>query len=148
MTRLSQLVGQPTISLADAEQGGKVVGVQIDRGRVVGLRTSDGLIQTASIRTFDGDAVTYDGAAVTVDEPADSPLGRRVLTEAGDELGRLADLDITDDGTVTSVLLEDGRGLEGSALKVIGSYAVVVADQPAPPPGSELPPPPPSATPA
>ena len=148
MTRLSQLVGQPTISLADAEQGGKVVGVQIDRGRVVGLRTSDGLIQTASIRTFDGDAVTYDGAAVTVDDPADSPLGRRVLTEAGDELGRLADLDITDDGTVTSVLLEDGRGLEGSALKVIGSYAVVVADQPAPPPGSELPPPPPSATPA
>ena len=71
-----------------------------------------------------------------------------MLTEAGDELGRLADLDITDDGTVTSVLLEDGRGLEGSALKVIGSYAVVVADQPAPPPGSELPPPPPSATPA
>ena len=148
MTRLSQLVGQPTISLADAEQGGKVVGVQIDRGRVVGLRTSDGLIQTASIRTFDGDAVTYDGAAVAVDDPADSPLGRRVLTEAGDELGRLADLDITDDGTVTSVLLEDGRGLEGSALKVIGSYAVVVADQPAPPTGSELPPPSPSATPA
>lgn len=148
MTRLSQLVGQPTISLADAEQGGRVEGVQIEGGRVIGLRTSDGLIETAAIRTFDGDAVTYDGPSVAADTTADSPLGRRVLSEQGDELGRLADLDITDDGTVTSVLLDDGRGLDGASLKVVGSYAVIVAAPPDPSTGSELPPPPASASPA
>ncbi len=149
MTRLSQLVGQRTISLADAEQGGRVEGVQFEGGRVVGLRTSDGLIETAAIRTFEGDAITYDGSSIAVETAADSPLGRRVLTQGGDELGRLADLDITDDGTVTSVLLDDGRGLDGGSLKVIGSYAVIVAAPPPDPPsGSELPPPPEGASPA
>jgi len=148
MTRLSQLIGQPTISLADAEQSGRVEGVQIEQGRVTGLRTSDGLVDTSAIRTFEGDAITYDGSPTAVDSKADSPIGRRVLDEDGDELGRLADLDITDDGTVTSVLLDDGRGLEGSALQVIGSYAVIVAAQADnTPDGSELPPPPAGSTP-
>ena len=134
MTRLSQLIGQPTISLADAEQRGRVEGVQLERGRVMGLRTSEGLVETSAIRTFEGDAVTYDGAATAVDEKADSPLGRRVLTEDGDELGRLADLDITDDGT---------------ALRAIGSYAVIVAALPdTTVTGSPLPPPPVGTPPA
>ncbi len=149
MTRLSQLIGQPTISLADAEQSGRVEGVEIERGRVTGLRTSDGLVETSAIRTFEGDAVTYDGTPTAIDSEADSPLGRRVLSEDGDELGRLADLDIADDGTVTSMMLEDGRGIEGSALQVIGSYAVIVAAMPdITVTGSELPPPPAGATPA
>ena len=149
MTRLSQLIGQPTISLADAEQRGRVEGVQVERGRVMGLRTSEGLVETSAIRTFEGDAVTYDGAATAVDEKADSPLGRRVLTEDGDELGRLADLDISDDGTVTSVMLDDGRGVDGSALRAIGSYAVIVAALPdTTVTGSPLPPPPVGTPPA
>ena len=149
MTRLSQLIGQPTISLADAEQSGRVEGVEIERGRVTGLRTSDGLVETSAIRTFEGDAVTYDGTPTAIDSEADSPFGRRVLSEDGDELGRLADLDIADDGTVTSMMLEDGRGIEGSALQVIGSYAVIVAAMPdITVTGSELPPPPGGATPA
>lgn len=149
MTRLSQLMGQPTISLADAEHTGRVEGVEVASGRVTGLRTNDGLVSTSAIRTFEGDAVTYDGEPTAVDAKADSPLGRRVLSEDGDELGRLADLDIADDGTVTSVMLDDGRGIDGAALKVIGSYAVIVAAMPDTTlTGSALPPPPTGSTPA
>lgn len=149
MTRISQLIGQPTISLANAEQTGRVEGVEVEKGRVTGLRTSDGLVATSDIRTFEGDAVTYDGSATPVDTKSDSPLGRRVLSEDGDELGTLADLDITDDGTVTSMMLGDGRGIDGAGLQVIGSYAVIVAAQPDTTlSGSALPPPPAGATPA
>jgi sporulation protein YlmC with PRC-barrel domain len=130
MIRLTQLMGQRTISLADAEQTGKVAGVRIAGDKVVGVHTSEGLIGASEIRSFEGDAITYDGSPRPVDQKADSPLGRRVLDEDGDELGRLADLDIEADGTVTLVALDDGRTIEGQALRAIGSYAVIVAARP------------------
>ncbi len=102
MIRLSQLMGQPTISLADAERTGRVTGVQLDGPRVTGVHTGDGVIDATAIRSFEGDAVTYDGVPRLVDDRADSPLGRRVLDEDGDELGHLADLDVEADGTVTN----------------------------------------------
>lgn len=142
MTRLSQLIGQPTISLADAEQSGRVEGVQIEGGRVTGLRTGDGVIDTTAIRSFVGDAITYEGSVTADDATVDQPLGRRVLSVEGDELGTLHDLDITDDGTVTSVLLDDGQGLDGSSLKAVGSYAVIVdTSSAAAAEGDPLPPP-------
>ena len=57
-------------------------------------------------------------------------LGRRVLDIDGDELGRLADLEIDATGRVDVVLLDDGRTIAGTALRVIGSYAVIVAANP------------------
>jgi PRC-barrel domain len=130
MIRLTQLMGQRTISLADAEHTGKVAGVRIKDSRVVGVHTGDGLVDASEIRSFEGDAITHDGNPRPVDQKADSPLGRRVLDEDGDELGRLADLDIEADGTVTLVALDDGRTIEGQALRAIGSYAVIVAALP------------------
>lgn len=146
MTRLSQLIGQPTISLDNAENTGRVEGVEIAMGRVIGVRTSDGLVPSSAIRTYEGDAVTYDGspAALGVDAgKADSPIGRRVLDEEGDELGRLADLEIEPDGGVATILLEDGRSVSGAALKVVGSYAVIVAAMPDTTLTEGAPPPPP-----
>lgn len=151
MTRLTQLLGQPTISLANAEQTGRVDGVEVSRGRVTGLRTRDGLVEASAIRSFEGDAVTYDGVVATVEGKADSPIGRRVLDEDGDELGRMADLEITADGTVTTVLLNDGRTIAGSALRAIGSYAAIVAANPdttLTDTRDTLPPPPTGSTPA
>jgi hypothetical protein len=133
MTMLSQLIGQPTISLDNAEQTGRVEGVEIAMGRIIGVRTNDGLVPSSAIRTYEGDAVTYDGLPATLGADAgrpDSPLGRRVLDEDGDELGRLADLSIQPDGGVASILLDDGRAVDGAALKAVGSYAVIVAALP------------------
>lgn len=143
MTRLSDLMGQPTISLDDAERGGSVEGVELASGRVTGLRTRASLIDVASIRTFEGDAVTYDGAPQPVQGDNVSPLGHRVLTVDGEELGRLVDLDIAEDGTITSILLDNGGGLDGGALQVVGSYAVIVDSAPitSPSASTTLPPP-------
>lgn len=160
MIRLSQLLGQPTISLADAEHTGKVTGVELVGSRVSGLHTGSGVVDASSIRSFEGDAVTYDGVPRLVDSKADSPIGRRILDEDGDELGQLADLELDADGSVSVVLLEDGRTLAGHTLRAVGSYAVIVADRPdttatgstaaSPAAGSvdDLPPPPPGSTPA
>ena len=130
MIRLTQLMGQRTISLADAEHTGKVAGVRIAGDKVVAVHNGEGLIDAAEIRSFEGDAITHDGNPRPVDQKADSPLGRRVLDEDGDELGRLADLDIEADGTVSLVALDDGRTVEGRALRAVGSYAVIVAARP------------------
>ena len=151
MIRLTQLMGQNTIGLADAERTGRVSGVRVQGDRIVAVHTGDALIESASIRSFEGDAVTYDGTPSSAgDVKADDPRGRRVLDEDGDEIGRLSDLEIEPDGTITTVLLDDGRTLTGAQLRTIGSYAVIVAAMPdtSPTTSSELPPPPQGAAPA
>lgn len=131
MIRLSQLIGQDTVALADAERRGRVNGIRIEADRVVGVHTGDAVIESGSIRSFEGDAVTYDGTpSAPGDAQADDPRGRRVLDEQGDELGRLADLEIEADGTISNVLLDDGRTVAGRSLRAVGSYAVVVAALP------------------
>lgn len=132
MITLSQLIGQPTISLSDAETTGRVEGVRLQGGRIVALHTGVGLVPAGAVRTFEGDAVTFDGTPEPIGDAgaADSPIGRRVLDEEGDELGRLADLRLEADGVVTEVLLDDGRAIDGSLLRVVGSFAVIVAAMP------------------
>ena len=61
MIRLTQLIGQPTISVADAEHTGRVRGVVVEGDRIVGVHNGDGLVDASAIRSFEGDAVTYDG---------------------------------------------------------------------------------------
>jgi hypothetical protein len=102
-----------------------VKGVVLVGDRVVGVHDGRGVIDAAAVRSFEGDAVTYDGA-VGEKSDADSPLGRRVLDDAGDELGRLADLEIDATGRVDTILLDDGRTIAGTALRAVGSYAVIV----------------------
>jgi sporulation protein YlmC with PRC-barrel domain len=152
MIRLTQLIGQPTIALRDAEHTGHVKGVTLEGGRVVGVHNGDGVIDASSIHSFEGDAITYDGVPHLVSGDADSPVGRRVLDEDGDELGRLADLELEADGTVTLVVLDDGRSVSGGALRAVGSYAVIVAARPDTTPTTDatrttLPPPPQGTTP-
>ena len=79
MIRLTDLVGQPTVSLADAVPTGTVRGIVTDGDRIVAVHNGDGVIDAAVIRSFEGDAVTYDGDVRAADRDADSPLGRRVL---------------------------------------------------------------------
>jgi sporulation protein YlmC with PRC-barrel domain len=130
MTRLTQLLGQPIISLSDAERTGRVKGVVLAGDRVVGVHDGNGIIPSRAIRSFEGDTVTYDGGDVERSGDADSPLGRRVLDDDGDELGRLADLELDAAGQVVTVLLDDGRAVAGQALRAVGSYAVIVHAMP------------------
>jgi hypothetical protein len=128
--RLSELIRQSAVSLSDAERTGSVRGVVTDGDRIVAVHLGDGLIDATAIRSFEGDVVTYDGEPRPTDDDADSPLGRRVLGVDGDELGRLADLEIDAGGHVEVLHLDDGRTIAGTALQVVGSYAVIVAANP------------------
>jgi len=144
--RLSALIGQPVVSLRDAEQVGHVDAVGLRAGRIVSIGAGRLVVPAEAIRTFEGDAVTFDPFPALEDHtsrPVADVIGRRVLDRHGDELGPLVDLDIDGDGTIVLVELPD-RTMPGARLHVVGTYAAVVDSEPA-----ELPPPapPPSAPP-
>ena len=88
------------------------------------------------VESFGQDVVTI--ASADVLRPADGPreesirkesriLGKRVLTDAGRELGTVEDVEFDpNDGRVTTIMT--GREqFDGARLRGIGSYAVVVA---------------------
>jgi hypothetical protein len=130
--RLSQLLGQRAVALADAERAGMVRGVVVRGGNVVAVDIGDHVVPSSAIRAFEGDVVTFDDH-----EPIDEALARRatavigkpVLTHAGDGLGDVVDLHLDNSGRVEAVILAD-RTLPGDRLEVIGSYAAIVADEP------------------
>ena len=82
-------------------------------------------------------ALTVTSAHLLVRQDADldrfagqdhAPVGKRVLTSAGDELGTVTDVEfVPDTGEVTALVLDTGT-IAGTRLLGIGSYAVVVAD--------------------
>jgi len=160
--RLSALLRQPAVSLADAEQVGAVDAIAVRRGRIVAVGVGKLVVPASAVRTFEGDTLTFDpfsSTAVESERPITGVVGHLVLSRKGDDLGRLVDLDIEADGTIALVELPD-RTWPGDRLAVIGSYAAIVDDDPdgpapsaAGPPdatgrsaGTPLPPPTPSAT--
>ena len=54
------------------------------------------------------------------------PRGARVLDLDGDQVGTLADLTISADGVIDSIVLDMGLELRGSRLRSIGTYAVII----------------------
>lgn len=61
MIDVTHVLGQPAISLRTAEQTGTVKGFRFDGGRVVSVDIGDGrIIPVESVRTFEGDALTYE----------------------------------------------------------------------------------------
>ena len=56
-----------------------------------------------------------------------NPLGTRMLSDMGDELGTLAEMYIDTDGTVTEMVDNRAHRYAGQRLVTVGSYAVIVA---------------------
>ncbi len=145
MTRFADVTGKPVLSRDSAEQLGHVGGVAIalDPPRVtslvvkVGRKT--GVVSRADVTSFGPDAVIVgsDGAwhepATDDDERAVSgrgvPVGKRVLTEGGDELGAVADGEFDPhDGALVALFAQD-RPLDARRLLGLGSYALVVSSE-------------------
>jgi uncharacterized protein YrrD len=57
-----------------------------------------------------------------------SPVGKILLTDTGNALGTVADMELDDDGRVVQILDEAGGVYDGANLRAVGSYAVVVRD--------------------
>ena len=139
MTTFLEAKGRQVVSTSTADTVGKVDRLLVDpaRRRVVAVALKKaGLLRWRDLTAFGADAVTVASADLLVESDADvdrfagkehDPVGKRVLTSAGDELGKVADVEFDPEtGEVTGLVLDTGS-LAGARLLGVGSYAVVVA---------------------
>lgn len=137
--RFSDAKGHKVVSTADAETVGRVDGFVVDPAgaRVSALRLKktegDGdVLPWDAVIGFGPDAVTTGSADVIVAGTAQDHdkhrdvLGKRVLTESGDELGEVKDVEFDPEtGTVLMLLTKDGE-VAGERMIGLGSYALMV----------------------
>ncbi|MEP7114394.1 MAG: hypothetical protein ABI862_14100 [Ilumatobacteraceae bacterium] len=135
MIRLTDLVGQDAVSLATAEKAGTVKGVIVSGNRIIGVELSDLTIPASAVRSFEGDVLTYDTTAAVEPGTGRNPIGMRVLDVHGDEHGTIDDLHISANGTIETIILNDGQTINGGRLHAIGSYAAILAAELPPPSG-------------
>lgn len=144
MMRFRESRGLEVVSTAEAVTVARVDGYVVDpeRHRISALHLHDvqgdgSLVSFEDLQAFGRDAVTISDTSV-IREPRDERedstargrldlIGKRVLTETGNELGRIDDVEFDPtDGTITALMTER-ESIEGSRLLGVGSYAVVVA---------------------
>jgi len=141
--RFEQSRRTPVYSRDSADEIGHVVRFVITPGvhrvgavHVAGRRRRAQLVDWSSIVGFGPDAVVVDSAdslrAAESDHEQrvaaghlDLP-GRRVLTDAGYEVGELADVDFDESSGVLELIRTTRTTVGGDGLLVIGPYAVVV----------------------
>lgn len=142
MTRFADVDGKPVLSRDSAEELGRVTGVAIalDPPRVTSLVVKSGrktgVVPRERVTSFGPDAVVV-GSDDAWREPSTDdderaaggrsvPVGTRVLTDAGNELGTVSDGEF-DPGndTVVAVFAQD-RPIDAPRLRGLGSYALVV----------------------
>jgi uncharacterized protein YrrD len=143
--RFTQAQHTPVYSKTSADQVGKVVRYVLDTGtrriaavHVAGRRRKALLVDWANVVGFGPDAVVIDDSSHL--HPPRSELeervtagrldlrGRRVLTDAGFDLGPLVDVEF-DEATGTIERLETPRSrVRGAGLLALGPYAVVVSE--------------------
>lgn len=149
MTGLKDAVGRSVVARDTAETVGQVRGALVDPAarRIASLQVGKGrgarLVDWPAVTGVGPDAVVVDTES-SLRDPAegreervvkgDVPLlGGRILTDRGDELGPLDDVDF-DDSTGDLVSLRSGDVTIAAAdLRSIGGYAIVVHHDPVAP---------------
>jgi len=143
MSSLRALVGQPVIARESADRLGAVDGVVIDpeARRVVavqlGANKSCRFVGWDEISAIGPDAVMVSSSAGVretegpLEERAAAGnaglLGKRLLDDAGDELGTVDDVEFDDTTGVVEHLRAGDEPIAGERIIGIGSYAVVVS---------------------
>ena len=142
MIRFTEARKRDVVSTGDAETVGRVRYFVIDpaQQRVVALRL-DGVkdderyVSWDALASFGQDVVTIPESGVL--RQADGPreegirkeygvLGKRVLSDAGRELGEVQDVEFDPESGSITTLLTKSEQIAGDRLRGIGSYAVVV----------------------
>ena len=142
----SEAKGRKVVSSSSAATIAKVSGFVVDPATrsVVALqlkKTDAGdMLRWSDITAFGADAVTVtdetkigdggeDGKALA--GKAHRLLGKRVLTSTGDALGSVEDVDFDpQSGALTALLVDGGPDVDAARLLGVGSYAVVVREEP------------------
>jgi sporulation protein YlmC with PRC-barrel domain len=128
------------VDTATAITIGRVDDIVVDpHSRTIAALRVDGrgadVLHWPDITGFGADAVTV-ASATAVGDPTESTaglldrdyqiVGKRLLTDSGEELGRVLDVEFDpDSGSVTGLLSTVGR-IDGDLLLGCGSYAAVV----------------------
>ncbi|WP_055564181.1 PRC-barrel domain-containing protein [Streptomyces atriruber] len=139
MMLLSQAVGRPVVSSADAAQVGTVAGLVlapeealITAVRLDGVKGGADVVAWADVHAVGPDAVVIGAASMARFASTDSAgsqdlLGKRLLTELGDAVGTLTDVAFDpESGRIDTLLSSRGARIPGHQLLGVGSYAVVV----------------------
>ena len=140
--RFSEAEGHAIVSTTTAETVGRVDGLLVDpvTRRVVALQVkkaaSGDTLLWEHLTGVGTDAVTVTGAdrsgaasgvAATLGGKAHALRGKRLLSAAGDELGKVGDVEFDPvSGAITGILAKR-LSVAGDRLIGVGSYAVVVA---------------------
>jgi len=146
--RLREAVGRRVIARDTAEPVGQLHGIVVDPAgrRVTAVQVGKGhkgrFVDWSAVTGLGPDAVVVDGeaslrAAAGEREnqvlKGDLPLlGHRVLSDTGDVLGPLDDVEIDETTGEVVALLTGGETIVASRLRSHGGYAVVVAAEPSP----------------
>jgi uncharacterized protein YrrD len=140
MMRLSELRGRRVMATGTAVTLGHVTGAIIDpHGRALAALRVKGAPAGDTLPWAEISGLGPDAIMVNDPEAVQQPsgrvaelagryhdfLGKRLLSDEGDELGTVTDLAFDDDGTVVEIHSSDGS-IRGAALVGCGSYAVVV----------------------
>jgi uncharacterized protein YrrD len=131
---LSELRGRRVVSRASAETLGEVSDVllatnpasvaalQIGKGRKAGA------IGWAQIVGVGPDAVVVTDDDATSPQPnAQSPMGRLVLSELGNAVGAVTDVEFDETNGALISLATDAALIEGDRLVADGPYAIIVS---------------------
>ncbi|MFI5763122.1 PRC-barrel domain-containing protein [Streptomyces sp. NPDC051563] len=137
----SQTKGRAVVALVTAETLATVTGLAIapTPARIAALRLkgkgAGTLVKWSDVQTLGPDAVTVRSADnIRTDSdtsvPADKhhdPIGKRVLTETGQDMGLLHDIDFDETTGHVQHLIVGGQEIPGDRLLGAGTYAVVIA---------------------
>ncbi len=140
--RFSEADGRKVVSTTTATTIGRVAGFAVDPStqQVVALqlKKTDGDADTvlwSALTAFGVDAVTVPGPEVFVVADGETAVlldkhhslkGKRVLTEGGDDLGKVEDLEFDAETGSVTLLITKTKEIAGKRLTGVGSYAVVV----------------------
>ena len=148
MIRFGEARKRDVVTTNDAETVGRIDHFVVDpeTRRIAAVRLDkvqgdDRYVSWSRIGSFGQDVVTIEDAAALrkPDGPREEGvrkefaiLGKRVLSDAGRELGEVTDVEFDQSTGAITALLTEREQIAGERLRGIGSYAVVVArDRPA-----------------
>jgi uncharacterized protein YrrD len=134
--------GRKVVSRASAEELGNITHLVLDTERrsvahvIIGKRKDARIFDWDSVSGFGADAVIVSGEEA-LREPVNDferelakgkldPVGRRVLSDLGNELGRVDDIIFDSASGVVEQIIVAGQEFQGDALLGAGSYAVVL----------------------
>ena len=130
---LSELRGRRVISRTSAETLGEVSDVLLSTSPAavtalqVGKGRKAGTIAWAQISGIGPDAVVVTEDDAASDVPGQSPMGRLVLSELGNAVGPVTDVEFDGtNGTLISLATEAVL-IEGDRLLADGPYAIIIA---------------------